>query len=146
MHSENYLLILNSEILISVRSIWLACCLHMVLICYLAALLIVDHGSLADVGYILFGQASTCQFSSLIWYVVDLKSIIFCRAAISTQRQELARHWKILNYLFPSVLKKTHFFHICTDLRQQHKMHNQPAWYLKVMSANHLYASQLHIC
>jgi len=47
----------------------------MVLICYLAALLIVDHGSLADVGYILFGQASTCQFSSLIWYVVDLKSV-----------------------------------------------------------------------
>ena len=42
----------------------------MVLICYLAALLIVDHGSLADVGYILFGQASTCQFSSLIWYIV----------------------------------------------------------------------------
>jgi len=75
MHSENYLLILNSEILISVRTIWLACCLDMVLICYLGALLIVDHGTLADVGYMLFEQASTCQFSSLIWYVVDLKSV-----------------------------------------------------------------------
>jgi len=77
-----------------------------VLICYLGALLIVDH---------------------VLWQMLRDKCSLN-RGALSTQRQEqVLRTPKDAQLPFPICVEENPFFHICTDLRQQHKMHNQPA-------------------